>query len=227
MGGVARAMIYPESVLKTSATHIQFVNLLFNHLVESDNIISIITGFFFIIAMLFCYTTLIEMCIHVITVEVINDFMIDMVFSGRNKIKDHRAYRIVAGIVMFLALYFNLETEDRIGEFVFIMFLVMACSIGPVILMAVRWKRMNIYGAVAGLVTPVMVLPAFRYIRYIPGDIRKLSFTEYFEINPIIPTFVVTVLLIMIVSLITKKPSKEMLDEYREIKNRIIDKAGK
>lgn len=227
MGGFARAMIYPESVQKTNATHIQFVNLLFNHLVDSDNVISIITGFIFIIAMLFCYTTLIELCIHVITVEIINDFMIDMVFSGRNKIKDHRAYRIVAGVVMFLALYFNLETEDKIGEFVFVMFLVMCCAVGPVVLMSVRWKRMNIYGAVTGLITPVIVLPALKYIRYIPGDINKLSFAQYFDINPILPAFAVNVLFIMIASLVTKKPSKEMLDEYREIKNRIIDKAGK
>jgi len=76
-------------------------------------------------------------------------------------------------------------------------------SFGPVILLSLYWKRMNKWGALAG-----MVAGAFTVIIWTRFDFLKELLYE------MIPGFAASLLAIIVVSLLTAPPSKEVQDTF-------------
>lgn len=77
-------------------------------------------------------------------------------------------------------------------------------AFGPVVLLSLYWKRMNKSGALAGLVI---------------GSVTVILW-KTLEINPdvyeMIPGFIMGTLAIVVVSLMTTKPSKQMDDQFKQ-----------
>ncbi len=221
MGGMSRAMIFPVSVQRTSTTHIYFVRELFFKLTQASNAFTILTGYLYMIVILAVYSALLEICLHVIVAEITNDFISDMIFSGRNKVKDVVAYRGTLIGILLLVMYFNLETSDKISELVFLLFMIMTTALGPVIVLSLRWHRMTKKGALAGMLTACVAVPMLKYLKYIPADMGYQSFSEYSRINPILPAIILSTFAVVVASLFSKKPDKDMIKDYNDVKNRI------
>ncbi len=80
-------------------------------------------------------------------------------------------------------------------------------AFGPAIILALYWKRFTYSGAVAGIVTGFLV------------DMIWYSFlTGITGIYEIVPGFICGLLAAVIVSLISKKPSQEVLDTFEKAK---------
>ena len=73
-------------------------------------------------------------------------------------------------------------------------------SFGPLVLFALFWRRTNMQGALAGMVF------VWKYL------VRPLG--GNFNIYELLPAFILSCLAIIIVSLLTKEPSKEIYDEF-------------
>jgi len=82
---------------------------------------------------------------------------------------------------------------------------VFGASFGPVIILALFWRRFNFAGAVAGIVTGAAV------------DILWLAFLKNLGIYEIIPGFVCGVLAAVIVTLLTKKPSGDVVEVFDKV----------
>ncbi len=83
-------------------------------------------------------------------------------------------------------------------------------SFGPVVLLALFWKRSNRYGAVAGMLTGGVMVFVWKFaIRPIGG---------IWGIYELLPAFLAAILVNAAVSLITPKPEKEILQCYDEVK---------
>ena len=75
---------------------------------------------------------------------------------------------------------------------------VFGAAFGPVILLSLFWKRLNFFGALSGIVAGAAV------------DIAWLVFLAGTGLYEIIPGFAAGLIVAVVVSLVTKKPSKEV-----------------
>ena len=82
-------------------------------------------------------------------------------------------------------------------------------AFGPVMLFALFWRRTNRYGALAGMVSGGAMVFIWKYlVRPIGGA---------WNIYELLPAFLVACAFIIIVSLLTKAPDKEILDEFDSV----------
>jgi sodium/proline symporter len=85
-------------------------------------------------------------------------------------------------------------------------------TFGPIMLLALFWKRTTLPGAIAGML--VGGITAFVWKFYLSG-----FSAEIFQIYELVPGFVLSFATIVIVSLCTKAPSKEIQDEFDQVEH--------
>ncbi len=82
-------------------------------------------------------------------------------------------------------------------------------TFGPVMLTALFWKRSNKWGALAGMIVGGVMVFVWKF------GISKLG--GAFGIYELLPAFVLATITIIVVSLITKAPDKDVITEYDEV----------
>ncbi|HCW54139.1 MAG TPA: hypothetical protein DG753_10460 [Clostridium sp.] len=84
-------------------------------------------------------------------------------------------------------------------------------SFGPLVLCALFWKRTNLQGAIAGMIAGGISVFVWKY--------RIATLGGAFAIYELLPAFIISVIAIVVVSLLTKAPSKEIVEEFESVKN--------
>ena len=79
-------------------------------------------------------------------------------------------------------------------------------AFGPLMILSLCWKRTTWWGALSGIVTGAATIFIVKNFISIPG--------EYFY--ELMPGFIVSFIVVVVVSLLTKKPSAEALAVYDE-----------
>ena len=82
-------------------------------------------------------------------------------------------------------------------------------TFGPVMLTALFWKRSNKYGAIAGLVVGGVMIFIWKF------HVRPLG--GAWDIYELLPAFICAMIAIIVVSLLTKAPEQDIIDEYDEV----------
>ncbi len=82
---------------------------------------------------------------------------------------------------------------------------VFGAAFGPAIMLSLFWKRFNFQGAVAGILTGAIV------------DILWLVFLKDLGIYEIIPGFILSLIVAVIVALLTEAPEKEVTDIFEKV----------
>ena len=85
-------------------------------------------------------------------------------------------------------------------------------AFGPVMLFALFWKRSNRYGALAGMAAGAAMVFIWKYL------VRPLG--GVWDIYELLPAFLVGCIAIVVVSLATAPPSKEICDQFDKVHNR-------
>ena len=88
-------------------------------------------------------------------------------------------------------------------------------AFGPSIILALFWKRFTFKGAIAGVVSGFL-MDAFWYCCF-SGSVEKLTIANT-GLYEIIPGFIVSLIVAVVVSLIDKEPSKEIQDYVDQAK---------
>ena len=101
--------------------------------------------------------------------------------------------------------------EDSVFTIVSFAWAGFGAAFGPVVLAALFWKRANKYGAIAGMIVGGAMVFIWKYV-----IAAKLG--GIFAIYELLPAFICGLLTIVIVSLITSKPSKAVTDTFEEVK---------
>lgn len=83
-------------------------------------------------------------------------------------------------------------------------------AFGAAILCALFWKRSNLYGALAGMISGGIMVFVWKYVVRPMGGV--------YDIYELLPAFLVSLFMIIVVSLITKKPDESILKEFEEAK---------
>jgi sodium/proline symporter len=116
--------------------------------------------------------------------------------------------RLSVLVVSIVAVFIAYNPGGNILKLVGYAWAGFGASFGPVILLSLYWKRMNAWGALAG-----MIAGAATVILWTQFDVLKNNLYE------IIPGFVVSLLAVYVVSLLTPAPSKktqEQFDTYKQ-----------
>lgn len=84
-------------------------------------------------------------------------------------------------------------------------------TFGPIVLLALFWKRSNLQGAIAGMISGGVMIFVWKFV------IAKLG--GVFAIYELLPAFIVAIVVNVIVSLATKAPADEIVAEFEAVKS--------
>ena len=90
----------------------------------------------------------------------------------------------------------------------------LGAAFGPLVVMSLYWKRTNFPGAVAGIVTGALAVIIWDYIPLMGGQTLGKATGLY----SLVVGFGLGLIAIIAVSLATKSPSEEMLQEFEDVK---------
>ena len=76
-------------------------------------------------------------------------------------------------------------------------------------LMSLFWKRCNKYGAIAGMITGAAMVFVWKFL------VKPLG--GLFSIYELLPAFVISAVVIVVVSLCTGKPDDEIVSEFESV----------
>ncbi len=85
-------------------------------------------------------------------------------------------------------------------------------AFGPLILLALFWKRANLVGAVSGMVVGAATCFVWKF--YLSGMAATYPVFGLYELAP---GFLFALIVTIVVSLCTKAPSKEIVDEFNRV----------
>ncbi|MDA1476792.1 sodium/proline symporter PutP [Bacillus changyiensis] len=110
--------------------------------------------------------------------------------------------------ISLIALLLALNPSKTILNLVGYAWAGFGAAFGPVVLLSLYWKRMTKWGALAGMLSGALTVIAWEQIK---------AFSAIYEM---IPGFIVCTIVIIVVSLLTKKPSIEIEEEFdRAVEN--------
>ena len=134
--------------------------------------------------------------------------------------------RIVVGVITVIALLIALFFEKTsIMSLVSAAWSLFGSAFGAVMLLSLFWKRFNYQGAcasiIAGFATSILWLVLFNFEYY--GFTSVVANTGLYEI---VPGFIVSLIVGVLVALRTKAPSKEVVELFEAVDNYREDENG-
>ncbi len=122
--------------------------------------------------------------------------------------------RISVILVALFAIYLAYDRNSSILDLVSNAWAGFGAAFGPLVLLSLYWKRMNLQGAISGMVVGAATVLFWIYAP-ITIDGQKLSAIIY----EIVPGFILSTIAIVVVSLTTAEPKQEITDLFDEVES--------
>lgn len=123
--------------------------------------------------------------------------------------------KIAVAVVAVIAFFIALNPKSSIMGLVSDAWAGFGSAFGPVVLLALFWKRSTLSGAISGMATGALTVIIWDYIPLVNGQPLYAATNLY----SLVVGFGLALIVNVIVSLLSKKPSKEIMDEFDSIKN--------
>ncbi len=117
--------------------------------------------------------------------------------------------RITVICVAILGVIFASNPSSSIFRVVSFAWAGFGATFGPIMLFALFWKRCNKWGAIAGMFSGAVTIFIWKFLIAPIGGV--------FSIYELFPAFIVSSLLILVVSLLTEAPSREITLEFESV----------
>ena len=117
--------------------------------------------------------------------------------------------RISVIIVSIIACLIALNPDSTVLGLVAYAWAGFGATFGPIILMSLFWKRTTKRGAVFGIILGGITTIIWRYL--------GLEFGGIFSLYEIVPGFLLSLITIIIVSLLDKEPTKDIIKEFEQV----------
>ena len=118
------------------------------------------------------------------------------------------AARVTVIAIAVLGVVFAWNPDSSVFRIVSFAWAGFGASFGPVMLFSLFWKRINKWGAMAGMISGGITVIAWHYAQ---GGL--------FSLYELLPAFIVSCIFIVVVSLLTKAPEKEIVEEFEDVKS--------
>ncbi len=154
--------------------------------------------------------------------DVLNTFKVNL--SSKKKMI---IARISVVIIAIIAMFIAKNPDSSVFEIVSFAWAGFGAAFGPVVLFALFVKRTNKWGALAGMASGAVMVFLWKFVINPFGAelAAKEGASEFMvtlgnslTIYELLPAFVVSVVFIIVVSLITGKPSKDIEDTFEAVK---------
>ena len=120
-----------------------------------------------------------------------------------------RAARLTVVGIAIIAVFIARDPNSSVFAIVSFAWAGFGAAFGPVMLCALFWRRTNRFGALAGMISGGTMVFIWKYlVRPIGGA---------WNVYELLPAFLVACIFIVAVSLLTKAPEQEILDEFDSI----------
>ena len=136
---------------------------------------------------------------------------------------DEKLMWISRGIVIVVALLaavFAMDENSSIMSLVSFAWSGFGAAFGPIMILALFWKRINAKGALAGMLTGFIVDVVWNTFFNAGGIIPGLLKADWCVWNSglyeLLPAFILALIAAVVVSLLTEEPSEEMQKEFDE-----------
>ena len=123
--------------------------------------------------------------------------------------------RLVTIVVAVLAIFIAWNPDSSIMALVSDAWAGLGSAFGPLVVMSLFWKRTNLQGAIAGLVSGAATVLIWDYLPIMGGQTIGAATGLY----SLLVGFIVSLVFIIVVSLITNAPEQAILDEFEAYKN--------
>lgn len=119
------------------------------------------------------------------------------------------AARVSVIVISIIAMFLAANPDSSVFNIVSFAWAGFGASFGPVVLFALFWKRSNKWGAISGMVSGGVMVFVWKYI------VRPLG--GIWDIYELLPAFIVASIAIVVVSLLTKAPEQEIIEEFEKV----------
>lgn len=118
--------------------------------------------------------------------------------------------RLVTIVVAVLAIFIAWNPDSSIMALVSDAWAGLGSAFGPLVVMSLFWKRTNLPGAIAGLISGAATVLIWDYLPIMGGQTIGAATGLY----SLLVGFIVSLVFIIVVSLLTKAPEQAILDEF-------------
>ncbi len=141
-------------------------------------------------------------------------------YKGAIKKKASEKSALIVGkaaviVVAIIAFFIALDPASSVMKLVSDAWAGFGSAFGPVVLLALFWKRSNLWGAISGMAVGALTVIVWDYIPLVNGT----TLYDATGLYSLVLGFALALAVNIVVSLLTKKPSKEITDEFDSIKN--------
>lgn len=118
--------------------------------------------------------------------------------------------RVVLIVIAVIGVVIAWDSNSSVFGIVSFAWAGFGAAFGPVMLLALFWKRSNKYGAIAGMIAGGAMVFLWKYV------IAGLA--DILNVYELLPAFITGLVVNVVVSLVTAKPEKEIEDEFEAAK---------
>ena len=123
--------------------------------------------------------------------------------------------RITTVIIAVAAVGIAWDPESSVMTLVSDAWAGLGASFGPLVVMSLFWRRTNFKGALAGIISGAASVICWDYIPFINGS----TIGTVTGLYSLLVGFIISIIFIVIVSLMTDKPSEAILKDFDSYKN--------
>ncbi len=212
IGVVGRAYLYPN-LLTDGAEENVFIEMIIK-LFTTDINMPVIGGLF-LCGILAAIMSTADSQLLVSASSVAEDIYCGVMGKKGDDKKVLLVSRITVVVIAVLAYVIALNPNNSIMGLVSNAWAGLGAAFGPIVVLSLFWKRTNLQGAVAGIISGALAVILWDYIPLAGGQTLGAVTGLY----SLVVGFALSLLCIVVASLCTKAPSEEMLQEFEDVKN--------
>lgn len=214
IGVLGRAYLYPvilgsDGAASTESVFIEMITKVFT----KDLALPFIGGIF-LCGILAAIMSTADSQLLVAASSVSEDIYRSYIHPEADSKKILRVSRVTVAVVAILAFIIAWNPDSSIMGLVSNAWAGLGSAFGPIVLLSLFWKRTNLAGGVAGIITGGLAVIIWDYIP-LGGGQTLGSVTGLYSL---VVGFALSSLMIVICSLATKAPSQEILDEFERVR---------
>lgn len=207
IGLIGRALL-GGNLVDSENVFIQMIQHVF-----SDNIILIVIAGLFLCGVLAAIMSTADSQLLVCASSVSKDIYKNIINPEAEDKKVLRISRLTVIVIAVLAFAIAWNPDSSIMELVSDAWAGLGSAFGPLVVCSLFWKRTNLPGAVAGIVSGGVFVIVWDYLPLVGGA----TLYKATGIYSLLLGFFVSLACIVVVSLCTKKPDPEILEEFEQV----------
>lgn len=213
IGVLGRAYLKPDALVESGSEQI-FIEMI-KKLFIDDLALAFVAGIF-LCGILAAIMSTADSQLLVSASSVAEDIYKGLVKKDADTKKVLNVSRITVIVIAIIAYIIALNPKNTIMGLVSNAWAGLGAAFGPLVLCSLFWKRTNLPGAVAGIVSGALTVIVWDYLPIINGK----NIGDVTGLYSLVVGFALSIIVIVVVSLCTKAPGEEILKEFDDVQNK-------